>query len=36
MTSKQRAYLKGIDKKMDAISQIGNGGLPPETTKAVD
>ena len=36
MTSKQRAYLKGLAMKMDAIMQLGKGGLTPENTKAVD
>ena len=36
MTSKQRAYLKGLAMKMDAIIQLGKGGLTPENTKAVD
>ena len=31
MTSKQRAYLKGL-----AILQLGKGGLTPENTAAVD
>ncbi len=33
MTSKQRAYLKGLAMKMDAIIQLGKGGLTPENTK---
>ena len=36
MTSKQRAYLKSLAMNMDAISQLGKGGLTPENTKAVD
>lgn len=36
MTSKQRAYLKSLAMKMDAIIQLGKGGLKPENTKAVD
>ena len=36
MTSKQRAYLKSLAMKMDAIIQLGKGGLTPENTKAVD
>ena len=36
MTSKQRAYLKGLAMKMDAIIQLGKGGLTTENTKAVD
>ena len=34
MTSKQRAYLKSLAMKMDAIIQLGKGGLTPENTKA--
>ena len=34
MTSKQRAYLKGL--AMDPILQLGKGGLTPENTAAVD
>ena len=34
MTSKQRAYLKGLT--MDPILQLGKGGLTPENTAAVD
>ena len=29
MTSKQRAYLKSLAMKMDAIIQLGKGGLTP-------
>ena len=36
MTSKQRAYLKGLAMTMDPILQLGKGGLTPETTAAVD
>ena len=36
MTSKQRAYLKGLAMKMDPIWQLGKGGLTPENTAAVD
>ena len=35
MTSKQRAYLKSIAMKQDAIFQIGKSSLTPEITKAV-
>ena len=31
MTSKQRAYLKGLAMTMDPILQLGKGGLTPET-----
>lgn len=36
MTSKQRAYLKGLVMTMDPILQLGKGGLTPENTAAVD
>ena len=36
MTSKQRAYLKGLDMTMDPILQLGKGGLTPENTAAVE
>ncbi len=35
MTSKQRAYLKGLAMKMDPIFQIGKSSLTPEVTAAV-
>lgn len=35
MTSKQRAYLKGLAMKIEPIFQIGKGGLTPELTIAV-
>lgn len=35
MTSKQRAYLKGLAMTMDPIFQIGKSSLTPEITKAV-
>ena len=35
MTSKQRAYLKGLAMNMDPIFQIGKNSLTPEFTKAV-
>lgn len=35
MTSKQRAYLKSIAMKQDAIFQIGKSSLTPEITSAV-
>ncbi len=36
MTSKQRAYLKGLAMKMDPIIQLGKGGVTPENTVSVD
>ena len=36
MTSKQRAYLKGLAMTMDPILQLEKGGLTPENTAAVD
>lgn len=35
MTSKQRAYLKGLAMVMDPILQIGKSSLTPENTAAV-
>ena len=35
MTSKQRAYLKSLAMKQDAIFQIGKSSLTPEITSAV-
>jgi len=35
MTSKQRAYLKGLAMNIDPIFQIGKSSLTPEVTKAV-
>ncbi len=35
MTSKQRAYLKGLAMTMDPIFQIGKASLTPEVTEAV-
>ena len=34
MTSKQRAYLKGLAMTMDPIFQFGKNSLTPENTKA--
>lgn len=36
MTSKQRAYLKGLAMTMDSIFQIGKSSVTPEITAAVD
>lgn len=36
MTSKQRAYLKGLAMKMDPILQIGKSSLTPENTASID
>ena len=36
MTSKQRAYLKGLAMTMDPIFQMGKASLTPENTKAID
>lgn len=36
MTSKQRAYLKGLAMTMDPIFQIGKSSLTPEIVSAVD
>lgn len=36
MTSKQRAYLKGLAMKMNPIFQIGKSSVTPELTLAID
>ncbi len=36
MTSKQRAYLKGLASNLDSIFQIGKSSLTPELTAAVE
>ncbi len=36
MTTKQRAYLKGLAMTMDSILQIGKNSMTPEFTKAID
>ena len=36
ITSKQRAYFKGLAMTMDPILQLGKGGLTPENTASVD
>lgn len=35
MTTKQRAYLKGLAMTMDAIFQVGKSSLTPELTQAI-
>ncbi len=35
MTSKQRAYLKGLAMNIDPIFQIGKSSLTPEVTTAI-
>jgi len=36
MTTKQRAYLKGLAMNIDPISQIGKGGLTTEYLESVE
>ena len=36
MTSKQRAYLKGLAMTMDPVINIGKSSLTPEVTEAVN
>ena len=36
MTSKQRAYLKGLAMNIDPVINIGKSSLTPEVTAAVD
>ena len=35
MTSKQRAFLKGLAMNIESVFQIGKSGLTPEVTEAV-
>ena len=36
ITSKQRAYLKGLAMTIDPIYQVGKSSLTPEITKGID
>ncbi len=36
MTSKQRAYLKGLAMTIEPIFQLGKASLTPENTKAIN
>ena len=36
MTSKQRAYLRGLANSLDAIFQIGKGGISENLIKQLD
>ena len=36
LTTKQRAYLKGLAMNLDPIYQIGKSSLTPEITKGID
>lgn len=35
MTTKERAYLKGLAANLEPVFQIGKAGLTPEVTEAV-
>jgi len=36
LTSKQRAYLRGLANRLDATHQVGKGGVSPELVAAID
>ncbi|MCL2616231.1 MAG: YhbY family RNA-binding protein, partial [Defluviitaleaceae bacterium] len=36
LTSKQRAYLRGLANRLDATHQVGKGGVSPELCASVD
>ncbi len=36
ITSKQRAYLRGLSNDLEAIIHVGKASLTPEITKSVD
>ena len=36
MTTKQRAYLKGLANKLNPVFQVGKNGVVPTITEAVD
>ncbi len=36
LTSRQRAYLKGLSAKLEPVVQIGKSSLTPAVTQAVD
>ncbi|WWR17446.1 ribosome assembly RNA-binding protein YhbY [Lachnospiraceae bacterium JLR.KK008] len=36
MTSKQRAYLKGLASTLNPVFQVGKASLTPEVTRAVE
>ncbi len=36
LTSKQRAFLRGLGQKLEPVFQVGKSGVTPELIKAVD
>ncbi|MBS4959569.1 MAG: ribosome assembly RNA-binding protein YhbY [Clostridiales bacterium] len=36
LTSKQRAFLRGMANNLDTIFHVGKGGVTPELTKSID